>query len=59
MPHRPSKASASQRTILVVDDEAEIRETLAEILTGAQHRVVTVSFRARSAGADGRRNTTM
>ena len=37
------KASASQRTILIVDDEAEIRETLAEILTGARHRVVTVS----------------
>ena len=38
-----SKASASQRTILIVDDEAEIRETLSEILTGAQHRVVTAS----------------
>jgi two-component system NtrC family sensor kinase len=37
------KASTSQRTILVVDDEAEIREALAEILTGAQHRVVTAS----------------
>jgi CheY-like chemotaxis protein len=37
------KASASQRTILVVDDEADIRETLSEILTGAQHRVVTAS----------------
>jgi PAS domain S-box-containing protein len=36
-----SKTSASRR-ILIVDDEAEIRETLAEILTGAQHRVVTV-----------------
>ena len=39
----PAKPSASQRTILVVDDEAEIRETLAEILTGARHRVVTAS----------------
>ena len=39
----PAKASANQRTILVVDDEAEIREALAEILTGAQHRVVTAS----------------
>jgi PAS domain S-box-containing protein len=39
----PSKANASQRSILIVDDEAEIREALAEILTGAQHRVVTVS----------------
>jgi two-component system NtrC family sensor kinase len=37
------KASTSQRTILVVDDETEIREALAEILTGAQHRVVTAS----------------
>src|SRR5262249_7943132 len=34
---------ASQRTILVVDDEADVRETLAEILTGAQHRVVSAS----------------
>jgi two-component system NtrC family sensor kinase len=37
----PSKAGPRQRTILIVDDEAEIRETLAEILTGARHRVVT------------------
>jgi PAS domain S-box-containing protein len=37
------KASASQRTVLIVDDEAEIRETLSEILIGAQHRVVTAS----------------
>lgn len=37
------KASASERTILIVDDEAEIRETLAEILIDARHRVVTVS----------------
>jgi two-component system NtrC family sensor kinase len=37
------KASAGQHTILVVDDEAEIREALAEILTGARHRVVTAS----------------
>ena len=49
----PPKATPSQRTILIVDDEAEIRETLAEILTGARHRVVTVELRARSAGADG------
>ncbi len=40
----PSReTSASQRKILVVDDEAEIRETLAEILTGAQHQVATAS----------------
>ena len=38
-----SRACAIARTILVVDDEAEIRETLAEILAGAQHRVVTAS----------------
>ena len=41
---RPSdEASASRRKILIVDDEAEIRETLAEILTGAKHRVVAVN----------------
>jgi two-component system NtrC family sensor kinase len=32
-----------QRSILIVDDEPEIRETLAEILTGARHRVVAVN----------------
>jgi PAS domain S-box-containing protein len=32
----------SRRSILVVDDEAEIRETLAEILIGARHQVVAV-----------------
>ena len=53
MPRRVAKPSAGQRTILIVDDEAEIRETLAEILTGARHRVVTVELRARGAGADG------
>ena len=38
----PSReASASPRRILIVDDEAEIRETLAEILSGAQHNVAT------------------
>jgi len=35
--------SASHRSILVVDDEPDIREALAEILTGARHRVVTAS----------------
>ncbi len=35
------KATTASHTILVVDDEAEIRETLAAILTGARHRVVT------------------
>jgi len=37
------EGSTSERTVLIVDDEAEIRETLAEILTGARHRVVAVS----------------
>ena len=37
----PLEASANPRKILVVDDEAEIRETLAEILSGAQHNVIT------------------
>ena len=36
-------ASASQSSILVVDDEAGIRETLAEILMDAGHRVVTAA----------------
>ena len=39
---RPTQ-NASQRSILVVDDEAEIREALAEILASEQHRVVTAS----------------
>ncbi len=36
-----SKADAERRTILVVDDETEIRETLAQILSAADHRIVT------------------
>ena len=35
------EANATPRRILIVDDEAEIRETLAEILSGAQHNVAT------------------
>jgi len=35
--------SANERSILIVDDEPEIRETLAEILIAARHRVVAVS----------------
>ena len=35
------RASGASRRILVVDDEPEIRETLAAILTGARHDVVT------------------
>ena len=38
-----ANAKRRQHTILVVDDEAEIRDTLAEILTGDRHRVVTAS----------------
>ena len=37
------QVSADQHAILIVDDEAEIREALAEILTGAGHRVETAS----------------
>jgi two-component system NtrC family sensor kinase len=33
--------SGSPLRILIVDDEADIRETLAEILSGAQHNVIT------------------
>jgi CheY-like chemotaxis protein len=39
----PRKTDPGERTILVVDDEADIREALKEILTGAHHRVVTAS----------------
>jgi two-component system NtrC family sensor kinase len=38
----PAKVSVGSHKVLVVDDEAEIRETLAAILTGAHHHVVTV-----------------
>ncbi len=37
------KPGASGRAILVVDDEAEIRDALAEILAAARHRVVTAT----------------
>ena len=37
------KARARERTILIVDDEAEIRDALAEILAGARHRIVAVA----------------
>jgi PAS domain S-box-containing protein len=47
----PARASAvvapkldpSRRTVLIVDDEAEIRDALSEILSDARHRVVTAS----------------
>jgi PAS domain S-box-containing protein len=38
----PEQVNPKRRSILVVDDESEIREALARILTGAQRRVVTV-----------------
>ncbi len=38
-----SNRSLRARTILVVDDEEEIRETLADILTHERHRVVTAA----------------
>jgi PAS domain S-box-containing protein len=37
-----ARAIGYGRKILVVDDEAEVRDTLTEILTGARHRVVAV-----------------
>jgi two-component system NtrC family sensor kinase len=40
---QPRPEVSTSRRILIVDDEADIRETLAEILMGAQHRVVTAS----------------
>lgn len=41
--HPSARPDAHARTILVVDDEEEIRETLAEILVDARHRVVTAA----------------
>ena len=40
---KPLHARAGQRTALVVDDEAGVRETLAEILTDSGYRVVAVA----------------
>jgi PAS domain S-box-containing protein len=37
------KPTPTGRAILIVDDEAEIRDALAEMLTSARHRVVTAS----------------
>ena len=39
----PWPGGTRRRTILVVDDEAEIREALADILLGERHRVVTAT----------------
>jgi len=38
-----AKASSAQRTILIVDDEADVRDTLTEILTCDRHRVISVA----------------
>jgi two-component system NtrC family sensor kinase len=38
----PSSTSGASLRVLIVDDEAEIRETLAEILGAAGHRVTSV-----------------
>ncbi len=40
-PALEASASASRRRILIVDDDVEIRETLAQILGAVQHCVVT------------------
>jgi PAS domain S-box-containing protein len=40
---KPPNAKAGQRSALVVDDEVEVRETLAEILTSSGHRVVAAA----------------
>jgi PAS domain S-box-containing protein len=39
----PCMPKEISRKVLVVDDEADIRETLAEILTGARHQVAMAS----------------
>jgi PAS domain S-box-containing protein len=41
-PGQLTKVSMARRTILIVDDEAEIREALSEILTSERHHVVAV-----------------
>ena len=40
-PAPPLTPATRRRSILIVDDEAEIRETLSEILTDSRNRVVT------------------
>jgi len=40
---QPAGIKPGQRSALVVDDEVEVRETLAEILTSSGHRVVTAA----------------
>ena len=41
-PSARQPASPGQLSILIVDDEVEIRDTLTEILTNARHRVAAV-----------------
>ena len=41
--NEPTDAKAAQRSALVVDDEAGVREALAEILTSFGHRVVAAA----------------
>jgi len=38
----PVKTGNRRHKILIVDDETEVRETLSQILSGVQHRVVAV-----------------
>ena len=40
---KPPKMKAGERSALVVDDEAGVREILTEILTGSGHRVVAAA----------------
>ena len=56
---RPARRrAASERRILIVDDEPEIRDTLAEILASARHRVVTAAPGAKRWSASRRSATT-
>jgi PAS domain S-box-containing protein len=41
-PHAYATPEPGRRSVLIVDDEAEIRETLAQILAGPRHDVVAV-----------------
>lgn len=40
---QPFQAKVAQRAMLVVDDEADVREALAEILAGSGHRVAAAA----------------
>jgi len=42
-PEAAQEQAAGEHTVLIVDDEAEIRDALTEILASAQHRVVAVA----------------